>query len=350
MDIKELYEKYSKGLTLWEIYVYLRNTHSESKAFEELQKIAREFLINEARRDRYIFEKIFIQKYEDYHIENKELIMSHIEWMINFLKDMELLNSHPSVEIDHKRCELGKILGKRSFKDIELDKKVRNIHENLHTLAKHIYSSLQSRNYLNALLNYTKCVKTSHSLINLLSIENLKLVKEANYDPLTGLLNRRQLFRILSDIVDLAKLTGNPFTLAIIDIDNFKQINDKYGHLVGDCILKEIANIMKQSFGKSDYLFRYGGEEFLVIMPSTSLEEALKALERFKENVEKHKFSLDHQECPKVTVSIGVCGDIGEHKDIKGYIDCADKKLYIAKRSGKNRIVWRLSEEVKSGN
>ncbi len=138
--------------------------------------------------------------------------------------------------------------------------------------------------------------------------------------------------------------------MAVIDIDNFKQINDKYGHLVGDCILREVANIMKQSFRKSDYLFRYGCEEFLVIMPSTSLEEALKALERFRKNVESYKFSLDHQECPKVTVSIGVCGDSGQHKDIKSYIDCADRKLYAAKKSGKNRIIWQLPENIGDGN
>ena len=348
MDIKELYNRFSKGFTLLEIYNELRKKLGEHRALEETQRLSREFLIEEAKRDKYIFEKIFIQKYRDYHIDNKELIISHIDWMINFLKDIELLNINASVELSHNRCELGKILNKKRFQDTELDEKIRSLHENLHTLAKRIYESLEERDFISALLNYTKCVKTSHSLINLLSIENLKLVKEANYDPLTGLLNRRQLFRILSDIVDLAKLTGNPFTLAIIDIDNFKQINDKYGHLVGDCILREVANIMKQSFRKSDYLFRYGGEEFLVIMPSTSLEEGLKALERFRENVEKHKFSLDHWECPKVTVSIGVCGDSGQHDDIKSYIDCADKKLYSAKRSGKNRIVWKLPENIKS--
>ena len=350
MDIKELYNRFSKGFTLLEIYNELRKKYGEGRALEETQRISREFLVEEAKRDKYIFEKIFIQKYRDYHIENKELIISHIEWMINFLKDIESLNPEVSVELSHEKCELGKILSYRSFKDKNLDEKVRSFHENLHTLAERIYKSLKEKDYISALLNYTKCVKTSHSLINLLSIENLKLIKEANYDPLTGLLNRRQLFRILSDIVDLSRLTGNHFTLAVIDIDNFKQINDKYGHLVGDCILKEVANIMKQSFRKSDYLFRYGGEEFLVIMPSTSLEEALKALERFRKNVESHKFSLDHHECPKVTVSIGVCGDAGQHEDIKSYIDCADKKLYAAKKSGKNRIIWRLPENVGDRN
>ncbi len=346
MNTKELYEKYSKGLTLLQIYNELRKVYGEEEALSEIQRIAKDFLIEEAKRDKYVFEKIFIQKFKDYHIENKELIISHIEWMIRFLRDVELLNSKESINLSGKECELGKILQNIRFEDDELDERVRNLHENLHRLAELIYKSLKEKDYLSALLNYTKCVKTSHSLINLLSFEALKLAEEANYDPLTGLLNRRQLYRILSDIADLAKLSGNPFTLAIIDIDNFKQINDKYGHIVGDCVLREVAQIMKKTFRKSDYLFRYGGEEFLVIMPSTTLEEGLKALERFRRNVERHRFSLDSKECPKVTVSIGVCGDYGRHEDIKTYIECADRKLYEAKRMGKNRVVWILSEKT----
>ena len=348
MEPKELYDSYSKGLTLFEIYKNLVEKYGEERATKETQRISRELLVEEAKRDRYIFEKIFVQKYRDYHIENKDLILSHIEWMINFLKDLESLNTRPSVELSHHRCRLGRILKYRKFKDILLDRNVRILHENLHTLAKEIYESLQNRDYISALLNYAKCVKTSHSLINLLSIENLRLVHRVNYDPLTGLLNRRRLLRVLSDIVDLSESTGNPFVLAIIDIDNFKQINDTYGHLVGDCILKEVANIMRKSFRKSDYLFRYGGEEFLVIMPSTTLEEGLKALERFRKNVEEHEFSLDDQRCPKVTVSIGVCGSFEKHEDIQDYIECADKKLYEAKRSGKNKVVWWLPEKVRT--
>lgn len=348
MELKELYDSYSKGLTLFEIYKKLVEKYGEERAIKESQRIFQKLLIEEAKRDRYIFEKIFVQKYRDYHIENKNLILSHIEWMINFLKDVESLNTRPSVELYHTKCELGRALKYRKFKDKILDENIRLLHENLHTLAKEIYESLQKRDYVSALLNYAKCVKTSHSLINLLSMESLRLVKEAYYDPLTGLLNRRRLLRILSDIVDLSESTGNPFVLAIIDVDNFKQINDTYGHLVGDCILKEVANIMRTSFRKSDYLFRYGGEEFLVIMPSTSLEEGLKALERFRKNVEEHEFSLDHQRSPKVTVSVGVCGSFEKHEDIQDYIECADKKLYEAKRSGKNKVVWWLPEKARN--
>lgn len=348
MEPKELYDSYSKGFTLYEIYKKLVEKYGEERAIKETQRISQKLLIEEAKRDRYIFEKIFVQKYRDYHIENKDLILSHVEWMINFLKDVESLNTRPSVELSHHKCNLGRMLRYRKFEDILLDKNIRILHESLHTLAKEIYESLQNRDYISALLNYTKCVKTSHNLINLLSIDNLRFVKEAYYDPLTGLLNRRRLLRILSDIVDLSESTGNPFVLAIIDIDNFKQINDTYGHLAGDCILKEVANIMRKSFRKSDYLFRYGGEEFLVIMPSTSLEEGLKALERFRKNVEEHEFSLDDQRCPKVTVSIGVCGSFEKHKDIQDYIECADKKLYEAKKSGKNKVVWWLPEKARN--
>ncbi len=163
-----------------------------------------------------------------------------------------------------------------------------------------------------------------------------KLYEKAITDSLTGLYNRNFLLEFLEKKISESKRYKFPISLALIDIDFFKKINDTYGHLTGDCVLKEISLLLKRHFRGSDIVARYGGEEFMVVMPFTDLEKACSKMESFREIVKNHKFCLEHL---NVTVSIGV----GEYKNEKilEFIEKTDKNLYEAKKDGRDKVVCK---------
>lgn len=155
-------------------------------------------------------------------------------------------------------------------------------------------------------------------------------------DSLTKLFNRRHFEVEFEREYKRTKRYKNDLSLAIIDIDFFKKINDTYGHLCGDYVLKEIAFLMNQNFRQTDEIFRYGGEEFVVILTETSEKTACVPLERLRKKIENHKFVFNNENL-KVTVSIGVCSN----NDFENAFDMfaqADKALYFAKNSGRNLV------------
>ncbi len=165
-------------------------------------------------------------------------------------------------------------------------------------------------------------------------------VKQAKYDELTKLLNFRTLMEKLSEYFQIAKRTREPLSVAMIDIDNFKKVNDTYGHLIGNEVLKKLAVIMKESFRQVDIIGRYGGEEFAVGMVNTPLESAKIAAERFRKNVEEFDWERI-QKGMKITVSVGLASTLDDFnpRTIVEVIEAADEALYEAKRTGKNKVV-----------
>lgn len=176
----------------------------------------------------------------------------------------------------------------------------------------------------------------------------LAIVSESQSDKLTGLLNRKtfdeKIFKILlanrdaprkKAPVEHRQLPSGKVTnwLAILDIDHFKRINDSFGHLYGDEVLLLFSRIMKKTFRSTDLLFRYGGEEFVVVLPSLGVGGAWVALERFREAVEAFHFPQVGQ----VTVSIGFV-DMGSQCVPATVVGHADQALYYAKKNGRNRI------------
>lgn len=156
-------------------------------------------------------------------------------------------------------------------------------------------------------------------------------------DPLTGLYNRRHFDSTFEREFLRAKRYGGDLSVAIIDIDFFKKINDTFGHLCGDHVLKEVAYLIYDSFRKTDIVFRYGGEEFVVILTETSAENANIPLERLRINVENNLFKFNNTEI-KVTVSIGAAS-VGEGVESSAdLLDRADKALYKSKEDGRNRL------------
>ena len=154
-------------------------------------------------------------------------------------------------------------------------------------------------------------------------------------DTLTRLFNRRHFENEFEREFKRSKRYNTDLSIAIIDIDFFKNINDTYGHSCGDYVLKEVAFLITQNFRQTDILFRYGGEEFVVILTETSHETACVPLERLRKRIENNKFLFNNQEI-KVTISIGVTSKTDFEK-AQDMFDLADKALYEAKNSGRNQ-------------
>lgn len=157
-------------------------------------------------------------------------------------------------------------------------------------------------------------------------------------DELTKCYNRRYINEKLPIDIESAKANKLSLSIAMIDIDYFKLINDKYGHLLGDLVLKDITNVIKNNIrAKSDWIARYGGEEFLILFNDTSKEDAYNLSKRIKSVVENSIFKYDDIEI-NITISIGIASLTSEIDDMDKLIRKADENLYKAKRSGRNYI------------
>ncbi|HET8870903.1 MAG TPA: diguanylate cyclase [Aquabacterium sp.] len=160
----------------------------------------------------------------------------------------------------------------------------------------------------------------------------------ATEDTLTGLPNRRHFFDVAETCLLQSRRYGNPMTVALLDLDNFKQINDTYGHSAGDEVLRVMADILRQVLRDSDTPARIGGEEFAVILTSTTLEDAVTALERIRATLSLTPITMGHRTL-HATVSIGaVQWHEHEHDNVHSLLVQADSALYRAKRRGRNRV------------
>ncbi len=164
-----------------------------------------------------------------------------------------------------------------------------------------------------------------------------KLENVASHDSLTGLLNRRELERYINSEMLRSKRYGNRFSLIVCDVDNFKKLNDVYGHQFGDTVLKMISNIFKNSTRVQEYICRWGGEEFLIVLPETKLEGALIVAERLRKKIEEEKIIFGKEELV-ITASFGV-GEFDVSKTVEQNIEAVDKAMYRAKKTGKNCVM-----------
>lgn len=162
--------------------------------------------------------------------------------------------------------------------------------------------------------------------------------EKAIHDELTGLYNRRQLQEELERARSHASMSSSPFCICLIDIDHFKQINDNTGHLIGDAILQEFAHVARNSIRDTDVVGRYGGDEFMQILPDTDLKGAVMHAERLR--VRTHFLDFQHT-LPqgKISLSIGIA-QYRKGESIMDLVARADAALYRAKQHGRNRVEW----------
>lgn len=190
------------------------------------------------------------------------------------------------------------------------------------------------------LITVCKDVVNEHYTNTLISAYNhqVHLLRNKDTDSLTGLLNRQSFDARLAKLHNNFSLENRAddqpcsFTFALLDIDFFKNVNDKYGHVYGDEVLILFSNLMKQAFRDSDMLFRYGGEEFAVLLHDVNLELADSILNRFRETVADFNFPMEN----KVTTSIGY-SEFTNKIPLSSVIERADKALYYAKEHGRNK-------------
>jgi diguanylate cyclase (GGDEF)-like protein len=164
-----------------------------------------------------------------------------------------------------------------------------------------------------------------------------ELEKYANMDTLTRLLNRKSMDGYMREFMDQAKGGKNPFCIVMVDVDDFKKVNDTYGHEAGDEVLKYVARTIQTGVKKTDRVFRWGGEEICILLKADK-EQALQAAERIRKDISRDGVFYKEGEKLSVTVTMGIC----EYRDghtIKSMMEEADGKLYLGKRRGKNRVV-----------
>ena len=183
----------------------------------------------------------------------------------------------------------------------------------LESYAKHMYIKLKDNNRL---------------------LENM-----VSKDYLTDMYNHRSFYSFLKDVVVLSKQKQIPFCLSILDLDNFKRVNDTYGHLAGDYILKEISAIIHNNLRENDIAARYGGEEFAIIFPKTTLSTSKVICEQIRSEIEDSTFIHDNNDI-KITISGGLGEAIISGEDLEQYnfVNFVDELLYDAKANGKNQI------------
>lgn len=169
-------------------------------------------------------------------------------------------------------------------------------------------------------------------------------LRMAMHDPLTGLYNRRAAAPQLAAIAASAKAEGAPFTVLVMDLDRFKQVNDVYGHAAGDQVLVEVARRLQANLRESDVLARIGGEEFLAILPRTCISVARRVAERLCEVMDDQPIRLLSGEELRVTVSIGVAvAGIEGNFAVDGLVEQADLALLESKGAGRNQVTYRVS-------
>ncbi len=164
-----------------------------------------------------------------------------------------------------------------------------------------------------------------------------KLERLANFDSLTGLYNRRAILDKLDELINLANRYKEDFSLSMLDIDNFKKVNDRYGHLTGDEVLEKIAVLIRRNIRETDIVGRYGGEEFIIILPKTNLSSAWVVAERLRNIIEKAELKDSAGNAFTIAVSQGLVG-WERDEDAASLISRADAALYKAKEKGRNRV------------
>ena len=198
--------------------------------------------------------------------------------------------------------------------------------------------------YLTKPFNDKELVARVASGMRILKLEEqLKQAKQqmeilAMHDGLTGMLNRRAIEEYAESEFGIASRKERPMGVIMVDIDHFKSVNDQFGHKSGDLALQQVAKGLAGGLRIYDRVGRWGGEEFILILPETQLQDAAKVAERTRAGIAEMKISLDNGETLSIHISLGVACATGQFSSLAKLIDAADQALYQAKQTGRNRV------------
>lgn len=183
-----------------------------------------------------------------------------------------------------------------------------------------------------------KIVLKFFSAGNLEKLFHDRIYRMATMDEITGAYNKKYLTQALESEFEYSRKTDSSLSLICFDIDRFKEINDTHGHLAGDRILAQIADIARRFIRRDDMLCRFGGDEFFIILPGTPIVQAVRIAERIREEIEKTEFTSEERAI-RATVSLGVAERDDTMDSASAFIQLTDKNLYAAKHKGRNCIV-----------
>ena len=229
----------------------------------------------------------------------------------------------------------GKLEGNEDLLHIHRDDEVGILANTFNDVSSKLEKSYRELKELNESLEEKIRTRTQDLEI---SKNELKIL--ASIDPMTKLYNRRYFSEISEKMFDTGKRKHNNVSLILFDIDNFKNINDIYGHHIGDDVIISVANILIENTRKDDIVCRYGGEEYIIILPDTDLESSMKIAENIRGLVEEKVIKLLKEKELRITISVGVSMvNTVVDNDIEIAVNKADNAMYEAKRSGKNKVV-----------
>ncbi|MBE2251525.1 MAG: GGDEF domain-containing protein [Myxococcus sp.] len=186
-------------------------------------------------------------------------------------------------------------------------------------------------------------IKVGHTVFKFIAHDNIEaayhdeIYRLTTVDGLTQVHNRRYFNEAIERELSRCRRYGRALSLLLIDVDHFKRINDTFGHLAGDAVLKEVASTIQKRIRKEDLLSRYGGEEFAVLSPEIDHKGAVAMAQKVRKVIEKHEFTFDGEAIP-VTISCGVSTLGKKGDDAAALVQRADEKLYEAKESGRNQV------------
>ena len=269
---------------------------------------------------------------------------NHVEWLARLHEHIICNGPLPDNVCDkdaYHHCQFGQWFYNETsvvVRNTQCYQELGVIHREMHLAARQLIHSWQKNNKIDV-NEYQDFISKQHRLLeNLTALrENLNITL-MSYDNLTGALRRNPFMMLFEKELSQAKRSDATFCITMMDLDYFKKVNDSYGHLVGDKVLQKTSQTISQGLRTYDSLCRYGGEEFIVLLPDTKLDEAKKVLERVRKNVEEQIVDTVEGQKIQVTISAGMT-EVDNNKSLSENIDIADKALYKAKSEGRNRVI-----------